>query len=105
MIDAINRIKRDKMLTQPVILAFTQTGSMGATMHQLFVVIDFRPVELKTSEIFSALEMLFASYFTFNLRYPSSLTQVYSFLELLFSLPPSAKIATAVNHLYSRIFA
>jgi hypothetical protein len=72
MMDAIDCIKRDKMLTQPVILAFTQSGSMGAALHQLFVVIDFRPVELKTSEMFSALEMLFASFFTFNsLQYTS----------------------------------
>ena len=102
--DDIDRIKRDKMLTQPVILAFTQSGSMGATLHQLFVVIDFRPVELKNSDMFSALEMLFA-FNAFNLSYPSSLIQVYNFLELLFGLPPSAKIATVVNHLYSRIFA
>lgn len=103
MLEAINSIKMDKTLTQPVILAFTLAGVLGEPIKELFVIIDYNPVEIPNANTIAALEMLFASFYAFNLKYPPSLNPVFAFLELLFKVKPTLKSSTTVADLYARI--
>jgi hypothetical protein len=103
MMSAIDSIKKDKSLTQPVLLVFILSGSIGGVVQETFAIIDHRPVQIKSSDFFSAIETLFASFYTFNLKYPTSLSQVYGFFELLFGIPSTVTVTTGMRSLYSRI--
>jgi hypothetical protein len=105
MTAAIERCKKDTSLTQPVLLAFTRSGGMGSTLHQMYIIVDYRPIERKSPDVFSAIEMLFSSFYASNLDYPDSITHIYGFLEMLFGLPSTVNTSTAVNYLISRISA
>ena len=103
MMTVINGIQKDASLKQPVILAFTQSSGMDAKVSQMFVSLIIVPLKSESRTCSPFLDMLFASFFTFNLTYPASLTQVYGFLEALFELPLTVKLTSAANHLLFRI--
>uniref|UniRef100_A0A914VYF9 Uncharacterized protein n=1 Tax=Plectus sambesii TaxID=2011161 RepID=A0A914VYF9_9BILA len=103
MYAALEALKKEKGVTQPCILAFTQTGSMGGKLCDMFVIVDAVPIMIADANVSVSVEILFASYFVFNLSYPPSLYGVYSLLEMLYNVPPTIKSNSAVADLYSRI--
>ena len=103
MYAALEALKKENGVTQPCILAFTQTGSMGGKLCDMFVIIDAVPIMIADANVSVSVETLFASYFVFNLSYPPSLCGVYSLFEMLFGVTPLIKSTSAVADLYSRI--
>uniref|UniRef100_A0A914US01 Uncharacterized protein n=1 Tax=Plectus sambesii TaxID=2011161 RepID=A0A914US01_9BILA len=87
MFAALETLKKEKGVTQPCVLAFTQTGDMGGKLSDLFVIVDAVPIFIPGSNVSVSVETLFASFFAFNLSYPPSLYGVYSLLEMLFNVP------------------
>uniref|UniRef100_A0A914X662 Uncharacterized protein n=1 Tax=Plectus sambesii TaxID=2011161 RepID=A0A914X662_9BILA len=105
MYAALDALKKEKDVTQPCILAFTQTGSMGGKLCDIFVIVDAVSIMIPDVNVSVSVETLFASFFTFNLSYPPSLCGVYSLFEMLFGVMPSIKSTLAVADLYSRIIS
>uniref|UniRef100_A0A914V1H7 Acetyl-CoA carboxylase n=1 Tax=Plectus sambesii TaxID=2011161 RepID=A0A914V1H7_9BILA len=101
MYAALEALKKEKGVTQPCILAFTQTGSMGGKLCDMFVIFDAVPIAISDANVSVSVETLFASFFAFNLSYPPSLCGVYSLFEMLFGVMPSIKSTLAVADIYS----
>uniref|UniRef100_A0A914WI78 Uncharacterized protein n=1 Tax=Plectus sambesii TaxID=2011161 RepID=A0A914WI78_9BILA len=91
MFAALEALKKEKGVTQPFILAFIQTGSIGGKLCDMFVIVDAVPIMIADANVSVSVEILFASYFVFNLSYPPSLCDVYSLFEILFGVTPAIK--------------
>ena len=83
----IDEAKKDKKLTQPFLLALTPYGGEGEAASQLFVIIDYTPIEVPKASYLAAVKYLFCSFFVFDTDYPTdALGQVYDFFEYLFGV-------------------
>uniref|UniRef100_A0A914XRL0 Uncharacterized protein n=1 Tax=Plectus sambesii TaxID=2011161 RepID=A0A914XRL0_9BILA len=98
MFAALEALKKEKGVTQPCILAFTQTKSIRWKLCDLFVIVDAVPIAISDANVSVSVETLFASFFAYNLSYPSSLCGMYSLLEMLFGVSPTIKSTSADNN-------
>ncbi len=91
-------------MIQPGLLVLTQAGEMGDPPLQLFVVVDRAAVEPVTPGLFGALELLLASFYTFDVKYPQPLNQTFAFLETLFGVSKrSVSVNSGTSTLISQI--
>ncbi len=62
---------------QPYLLAYVP----DRTIKKMFIVCDSDMIEIEGSSFLKGLDLLFKSYFVFNVEYPLGWTFVFKFLE------------------------
>uniref|UniRef100_A0A914WPM1 Uncharacterized protein n=1 Tax=Plectus sambesii TaxID=2011161 RepID=A0A914WPM1_9BILA len=67
MFTALEALKKEKRLTQPCILAFTQTGAIEEKISDLFEIMDATPIATSDAAVSVSVAPLFVSFFSFNL--------------------------------------
>lgn len=104
MREVVEECKKDTELTQPFLIAMGPKGYWGEEPTQIFLVINFRTIQLPTRLISQAVHYLFASFYTFNIDYPKGLKQVFMFIEKLYGVRSSGPAGRAAD-LYDRLVA
>jgi hypothetical protein len=72
------------------LLAFTFDGQERMT-NDLFLVLDSIPIRVPGT-FTKRIEMLFAFFYAFNVKYPASLENVYQFMESQFGFPRGRQV-------------
>ena len=99
LIEAVK--EQNENLTQPFMLLLNSSGSVAEAVAAAYVIVDFKPIEVTELGVAGGVEVLFSSFWCFNVSYPTPLNPVYLALEVLYGLPKfsCARIPPTISHL------